>query len=134
MRRHERIMEMLAREGFSLLLAMRLIPIIPYTALNYASGFSAIRTIPYLVATFVGMIPPTFIFAYFVDALLAGLMKPTDIMVRMVGAGVLLALLVFLTRIGTKVLRRRLGIGLPTPPQDREASPPVAVDRDSRRA
>ena len=136
MRKHERIMEMLAREGFSLLLAMRMIPIIPYTALNYAAGFSTIRTIPYLVATFVGMIPPVFIFAYFVDALLAGLMRPSDIMVRMVAAGVLLALLVLVTRLGTKALRRRLAGDVPppeeevTPQEDREASRRVAGDRD----
>lgn len=130
MRRHERIMEMLAREGFSLLLAMRMIALIPYTALNYAAGFSAIRTIPYLVATFFGMIPPIFIFAYFVDALLAGLMQPTDIMLRMVAAGVLLAVLVFITRLGTRALRRRLGTTVTEPQEDRGASPPAVADRD----
>jgi uncharacterized membrane protein YdjX (TVP38/TMEM64 family) len=132
LRRHERIMEMLQREGFSLLLAMRLIPLIPYTALNYAAGFSAIRTIPYLVATFIGMIPPVFIFAYFVDALLAGLMQPTDIMVRMVAAGILLAILVLITRLGTRMLRRRLHVedDVTVLEEDRGASPRAAADRD----
>jgi uncharacterized membrane protein YdjX (TVP38/TMEM64 family) len=109
---------------------MRLIPRIPYTALNYAAGFSAIRTIPYLLATFLGMIPPIFIFAYFVDALLAGLMQPTDIMLRMVAAGVLLAVLVFITRLGTKALRRRLGNSATASQENHGASPPVGADRD----
>ena len=108
MARHKRIMELLAREGFSVLLLIRLVPLIPYTAVNYAAGFTVIRTWPYLIATFFGMIPAVFIFAYFVDALVEGLMRPMDVLLRIIGAGLALGAFALSTRAIAHRLKRRI--------------------------
>ena len=49
----------LARRGFWAVLAARLVPIVPFTALNYLSGLTAVRASSYLVATMVGILPGT---------------------------------------------------------------------------
>ncbi len=47
----------LARRGFTAVLAMRLVPVLPFAAVNYASGLTSIRFVPYLAATAVGILP-----------------------------------------------------------------------------
>lgn len=56
------------RETF-VLLVLRIITVVPYVALNYIAGLARIRTRDYVWATFVGSIPPVFVFAWFVDTL-----------------------------------------------------------------
>lgn len=41
------------------ILIARLIPVVPFTLLNYASGLSAVAFFPYVAATVIGMIPGT---------------------------------------------------------------------------
>jgi len=47
--------------GFRLLLILRLIPLLPFNAINYAAGISRIRAKPYIFATLVGTLPLTFL-------------------------------------------------------------------------
>lgn len=49
--------ELLRRRGFLALLGLRLIPVIPFTAINYAAGLTAVRSRDYALATAVGIIP-----------------------------------------------------------------------------
>ena len=98
--------ERLRREGFTTLLLMRLVPIIPYNVLNYASGLAGIRLRDYVLATFLGTIPGIFIFTYLADAISAGLISPKQAFVRILIAGLLLATLVLVTRfISTRMTR-----------------------------
>ena len=123
LQRHDRIAETLDREGFTLLLLLRVIPIIPYTALNYVAGFSRISIVRYLLATIIGMIPSAYIFAYFVDAAAAGVMKPRALMVRAIGAAALFAALIVVTRLVAPRLRRRLSSGSHTASPTDDAGP-----------
>jgi uncharacterized membrane protein YdjX (TVP38/TMEM64 family) len=47
----------LARDGFSYLLAIRLVPIFPFWATNVAGALSGIGLVPYALATFIGIAP-----------------------------------------------------------------------------
>ncbi|MBV9251832.1 MAG: TVP38/TMEM64 family protein, partial [Acetobacteraceae bacterium] len=58
-----RIREGLQRDGFSYLLAIRLLPIFPFWAVNLAAAFGGMRLGPYTAATFIGIIPGTAVFA-----------------------------------------------------------------------
>lgn len=92
----------LEKEGFVSLLIVRLLPIIPYSIVNYAAGAASIRTSHYTLATLMGMIPSIFIFTYFVDAIRQGLASPQDAFLRMLAAGVLLSGFVLLVRFAAK--------------------------------
>ena len=47
---------------FLLFFLMRLLPIAPYNVINYLSGLTEISFLKYSIATFLGIIPGTFVF------------------------------------------------------------------------
>ena len=51
------------------LFLLRLVPVVPFVVLNYIAGATKVRTRDYVLATFLGSIPSTFLFAYFVDTM-----------------------------------------------------------------
>jgi uncharacterized membrane protein YdjX (TVP38/TMEM64 family) len=61
-----------ALESPFVLLLLRIVPLVPYVALNYIAGTTRIRMRDYVVTTLIGSIPSVFLFAYFVDTMAAG--------------------------------------------------------------
>lgn len=59
-------------DGAFVLLLLRIVPVIPYVALNYIAGLARVPLRAFVATTFVGSIPSVFVFAYFVDAMAAG--------------------------------------------------------------
>ncbi len=59
----DRFREGLAREEFSYLLAMRLLPVVPFWVTNLAPALLGMRLAPYAAATYLGVIPGAFVFA-----------------------------------------------------------------------
>jgi uncharacterized membrane protein YdjX (TVP38/TMEM64 family) len=53
----------LARDGFFYLLSLRLVPVFPFWLLNLAPALLGMAFVPYLAATFLGIIPATLVFA-----------------------------------------------------------------------
>jgi uncharacterized membrane protein YdjX (TVP38/TMEM64 family) len=53
------------KDGFSYLLFLRLVPLFPFWLVNLAAALFGMRLLPYLAATALGILPTTFIFAYF---------------------------------------------------------------------
>ena len=49
----------LRQRGWLAVLSLRLIPAVPFAAINYAAGASAVRAVPYTLATIVGLLPGT---------------------------------------------------------------------------
>ncbi len=50
----------ITRNGFMAVLYVRLIPLFPFSVLNYAAGVTSVRTRSYLFGTAIGIIPGTF--------------------------------------------------------------------------
>lgn len=97
---------LLAEEAGTILLVLRLFPIVPYTALNYLAGLSSVRPLRYAAITLAGMVPSVFIFAYFVDVLMKGVAAPGAVAGRIFIAGALLALMVIAARVAARIMRR----------------------------
>ncbi|MGV8964658.1 MAG: TVP38/TMEM64 family protein [Cellulomonas sp.] len=55
----DRLDDLVLRHGVLAVLIARLIPVVPFTAVNYGSGLTAIRFPAYLAATAVGILPGT---------------------------------------------------------------------------
>lgn len=59
---HARVREvdaLLARRGLVAVLGVRLVPVLPFTALNYTAGLTGVRTHDYVVGTALGIVPGT---------------------------------------------------------------------------
>ena len=86
------------REGFLLLIILRLIPAVPYNLINYAFGLTRMTYPAYLLASAVGIIPGTFVFINIGD-------KAMDVTSPgfWVAIGLLVLLLVVTTVLGKKL-------------------------------
>ncbi|OMC51019.1 hypothetical protein A5745_03555 [Mycobacterium sp. IS-2888] len=61
--------ERLRQRGWLAVLSLRLIPAVPFSAINYAAGASAVRALPYTLATLGGLLPGTTAVVILGDAL-----------------------------------------------------------------
>ncbi len=59
----ERLREGLARDGFNYLLALRLVPVVPFWLVNLAPALLGMPLVPYAGATVLGIIPASLVFA-----------------------------------------------------------------------
>ena len=53
-----------AKNAFSYLLTLRLIPLFPFFVVNLVSGLTRIKVMSYLTATSIGIIPGSFVYAF----------------------------------------------------------------------
>ncbi|MGO9267733.1 MAG: TVP38/TMEM64 family protein [Candidatus Binataceae bacterium] len=67
--RFRHLLDRLVRNGFYVILYLRMVPVIPYNALNMLAGASPITFRDYFWASVIGMIPGTILFAFLGDAL-----------------------------------------------------------------
>lgn len=58
--------------AFSTVLRLRLIPLVPFNALNFACGLVGLDFASYVAGTVIGDLPVTAAYTYFADALLSG--------------------------------------------------------------
>ena len=100
-----KILKTLGEPGgkFSLILILRLMPLVPYNALNYACGVMNVSLRDYVVATFVGIVPATFIMVNLGEKAID--MRSNGFII----ACVLMAALVVLSSWGAKKIRARRG-------------------------
>lgn len=90
--------------AFAGLLRLRLLPIVPFNALNFGAGLAGVRPVAYVAATALGIIPGTAVYTYFADALLAGVDGAREAaLVRVAVGGALLVLLSFLPALFRRV-------------------------------
>ena len=54
-----RVDALLARRGLVAILVSRLVPVLPFTGINYAAGLTAIRLRDFVIGTAIGMVPGT---------------------------------------------------------------------------
>jgi uncharacterized membrane protein YdjX (TVP38/TMEM64 family) len=80
--------------GWPAILSLRLIPAVPFSVLNYAAGASAVRALPYTLATLAGVAPGTAAVVILGDALTARV-SPLLLLVSLCTAGVGVAVLVY---------------------------------------
>ncbi|UCF19932.1 MAG: TVP38/TMEM64 family protein [Gemmatimonadota bacterium] len=62
----------IGEHGFGTILYLRLIPLVPFNALNFAAGISRVSPRDYVLGSLIGMLPGTLVYTYFADALIRG--------------------------------------------------------------
>lgn len=87
----------LRRRGWPAILSLRMIPAVPFSVLNYAAGASAVRLLPYTLATLLGLLPGTVAVVVLGDAL-TGNVNPLLVLVSLLTAGLGVAGLLYEAR------------------------------------
>jgi uncharacterized membrane protein YdjX (TVP38/TMEM64 family) len=67
--RFQAMLQRIGKHGFQIILYLRMVPVIPYNALNLLAGASPITFSDYFWASMIGMVPGTILFAFLGDAL-----------------------------------------------------------------
>jgi uncharacterized membrane protein YdjX (TVP38/TMEM64 family) len=103
-------------DAFGYLLALRLAPVFPFFVVNIAPAFFHVRLRTYLAATFLGILPATFVYAYLgrsIDAVLTQAYQAgrpvglADLVSPRVTVALLLLALIALLPVAVQALRRR---------------------------
>jgi uncharacterized membrane protein YdjX (TVP38/TMEM64 family) len=95
-RRAEKMGRLAAEHGFLGTLRLRLIPVVPFTLVNFGAALAGVRLRDYVAATVLGIIPGSAVYTYFADSLLQGAAGASrHALVRVSVAGVLLLALSF---------------------------------------
>jgi uncharacterized membrane protein YdjX (TVP38/TMEM64 family) len=128
--------EAIGKQGFKMVLLCRLSPIFPFILLNYFLGLTAVRTVAYVCANLLGMVPAMFLFVYAGAAARATLESqptgPADLyqqILKYVGLVATLVVFAAITRIARQALRdaerAQEGSGwVGQPPTNEKASSP----------
>jgi uncharacterized membrane protein YdjX (TVP38/TMEM64 family) len=107
--RVESLDERLRERGWLTVLSMRMIPAVPFSVLNYAAGASAVRVLPYTLATLVGLLPGTAAIVILGDAL-TGNISPLLFLVSLCTASVGIAGLIHEIRTHGRHHRARVAV------------------------
>lgn len=102
-----KIRENFRKEGALYLFSMRLVPVIPFFAINLLMGLTSVKTITFFLASLVGMAPGTMVFVNTGTQLakldsLKGLLSLT-----LIGSFVLLAVFPYLAKYLLKIIKGR---------------------------
>lgn len=93
-RRAARLDALSATHGFWTVFRLRLVPVVPFVALNFGSALAGVRIRDYVPATALGLLPFIAVYTYFADALVAGVADAREQALWHIalGAGLLLGL------------------------------------------
>lgn len=112
----EAIDRAVAREGWKIVGLTRLSPIFPFNLLNYAFGLTQIRLKDYFFASWIGMLPGTFMYVYIgslgSDLAAFGTSKcsltPAEWVLRVMGLLATVFLIFYITRTARRALDERV--------------------------
>lgn len=99
----------ISRDGGKIVFLVRLAVVFPFTYINFAFGLTGIRLIPYMVATFFGIIPATLAFVY-LSATAAqaatGTADKTKLAINIAGAIIAVIVSIYVGRIATRAIKK----------------------------
>jgi uncharacterized membrane protein YdjX (TVP38/TMEM64 family) len=97
----------IAREGAKIVVLVRMAVVFPFLFVNYAFGLTGIRLGPYVVATFLGILPATVAFVYLGAAGAAVATQSTaKTILTVVGAVIAFAVSLYVARIAHRAIER----------------------------
>jgi uncharacterized membrane protein YdjX (TVP38/TMEM64 family) len=114
-RRFRAIDAAVSQRGFQIVALLRLSPVFPFNVLNYALALTGVRLRDYVLGSFVGMLPGTFLYVYLgslvrdVAELAAGTSGGAGTQyLQWAGLAATVAVTVYITRVARRALRQEL--------------------------
>jgi uncharacterized membrane protein YdjX (TVP38/TMEM64 family) len=114
----QRLQEGFHQDSFSYLLFLRLVPLFPFWLVNLAAALFGMKLPPYISATAIGILPATFVLAYFGEGLATTIEERQPLSLHLLVAFILLGLLALLP-VGVRRWRQGRSGGPEAPPGDR---------------
>ena len=111
-----RIDAAIGEQGAKLVFLLRLSPLIPFNLSNYFYGLTAVKFWPYVLASWIGMLPGTLLYVYLGTVGRAGLQaasgtdagrSPLEWTLLVVGLAATVAVTIWVTRIARKALKEQ---------------------------
>ena len=111
--RFNAIDQAIGKQGWKIVGLLRLSPALPFSLSNYLYGLTAVRFVPYVLATWIGTFPGTMMYVYFGAIGKAGLeaastgggTPPAQQALLIVGLVATIVVTIFVTRIAQKALK-----------------------------
>jgi uncharacterized membrane protein YdjX (TVP38/TMEM64 family) len=112
----------IAKNGWKIVALLRLSPAVPFNLQNYLYGLTDIRFWPYVLTSWLAMMPPTFMYVYIGDLGRESLQavggaervrSPAEWIFLIVGFIATVALIVYATRLARTTLREQIGAAEP---------------------
>jgi uncharacterized membrane protein YdjX (TVP38/TMEM64 family) len=95
----------IAKEGAKIVVLVRMAAVFPFLFVNYAFGLTGIRPLPYIVSTFIGILPGTIAFVYLGAAgAAAATQNKAKTIIMIVGVAIAFAVSIFVGRIAKRAL------------------------------
>jgi len=115
--RFSAIDEAVGREGWKIVLLTRLSPVFPFNLFNYLYGLTRVRLGPYVLASWIGMMPGTVLYVYLgfagravAQAAAGGARRsPAEYAAWTIGLAATLWVTIYVTRLARRALRARAG-------------------------
>jgi uncharacterized membrane protein YdjX (TVP38/TMEM64 family) len=105
----------IGEQGWKIVALLRLSPAVPFGLQNYLYGVTAVRFWPAVLASWLAMLPGTFLYVYLGSlgrsAAAAGETSPAEWALRAVGLAATISVTVYVTRIARRALQTRTKIG-----------------------
>jgi len=120
------------KEGWKIIALLRLSPVVPFNLSNYIYGLTAVRFGPYVLASWAGMLPGTFMYVYAGYAAARGLEAATGAapgtglttwLQLLIGLAATVAVTVYVTRLAMRAIREQVVADGPAAPQSTEQAP-----------
>lgn len=109
--RHGRARDLLDKHfrdaSFRSQLVVRLLPILPFAAVNYGSGVARVNSGTFFLATLLGLIPSNYVFAWSADEIFNGTLTGRGVLMRLVVVAVVSLAAISIPTIVARVLQRR---------------------------
>ena len=127
----------LGREGFKIVLLLRLSPVFPFDLLNYALGITKVSFRDYALASLIGMLPGTLMYVYFGSAA----RSLTEVAAGKVeggiagqvffwfGLAVTIAVALFVTRLARRSLKEAEASAVDDPRKSQAITPPFGEEK-----
>lgn len=97
----------IAREGPKIVVLVRMAAVFPFLFVNYAFGLTGIRTLPYVAATFIGILPGVVAFVYLGAAGAAvATQSRAKTIITIAGGIIAFAVSIFVARIANQAIKR----------------------------
>ncbi len=101
----------IGKEGGKIVFLLRLTPVMPFSLGNYLFGLTAVKFLPYTLASWIGMIPGTILYVYLGSLGKAGLETASGsadtgkLIVQVIALIAIVAVTIVITRIARKALK-----------------------------